>query len=225
MMIDIASALSYVEFDKVKHCKIAHEMWTKLKDIYGGDDNVRRAKVEILRGKFDQMKMREDENITKYVERIKASMSIIKASGGDIDEKAVISKVLKTLLPIYAIRVSSIQEMRCDSNRNITLDALVWILTTFQLDNYDKYVPSSKGIESAFEDKLSLKKRSKKSKVSQLRSEEEEIEEISTNDLEVVEALLARKYSKGRGKYKGKVPVIYFSCKEVGHITARCPNK
>ncbi|MDF3675370.1 hypothetical protein, partial [Enterobacter hormaechei] len=41
-------------------------------------------------------------------------------------------------------------------------------------------------------------------------------------DLEVVEALLARKYSKGRGKYKGKVPLIYFSCEEIGHIAAWC---
>ena len=41
----------------------------------------------------------------------------------------------------------------------------------------------------------------------------------------VIEAFLARKYSRGRGKYKGKVPLIYFSCEEIGHIAARCPNK
>ena len=45
MMIDIAFALSYAKFDEVKDCKTMHEMWTKLKDIYGGDDNVRRDKV------------------------------------------------------------------------------------------------------------------------------------------------------------------------------------
>ena len=61
MMIDIASALSYEEFDEIKDCKNSHEMWVKLKEIYGGDDNVRRAKEESLRGQFDQMKMREDE--------------------------------------------------------------------------------------------------------------------------------------------------------------------
>ena len=33
-------------------------MWNKLKDIYGGDDNVKRAKAESLRGQFDQTKMR-----------------------------------------------------------------------------------------------------------------------------------------------------------------------
>ena len=50
MMIDIASGLSYEEFDEIKDCKSTHEMWIKLKEIYGGDDNVRKAKAKSLRG-------------------------------------------------------------------------------------------------------------------------------------------------------------------------------
>ena len=80
MMIDIASALSYEEFDEIKDYKNANAMWKKLKEIYGGDDNVRRAKAESLRGQFDQIKMRDDENIVKYVERIKASVSAVRDS-------------------------------------------------------------------------------------------------------------------------------------------------
>ena len=53
MMIDISSTLNYVEFDEVKSCTTTYDMWIKLKDIYGGDDNVRRAKAESLRGQFD----------------------------------------------------------------------------------------------------------------------------------------------------------------------------
>ena len=49
-MIDIASALSYAKFNEVKDCKIALEMWIKLKDIYGRDENVRRDKAKSLRG-------------------------------------------------------------------------------------------------------------------------------------------------------------------------------
>ena len=54
--------------------------------------------------------------------------------------------------------------MRCNTNHTITLDALVGRLIAFELDNYDNYVPSSKGIESTFEAKLSLKKKGEKSK-------------------------------------------------------------
>ena len=70
---------------------------------------MKKAKAESLRGQFDQMKMREDENIAKYVERIKACVSAIRASRGNIDDTIVVSKVLKTLLFIYSIRVSTIQ--------------------------------------------------------------------------------------------------------------------
>ena len=168
--------------------------------------------------------MREDENIAKYVEIIKASVTIIKASRVEINDTTIVSKVLKTLLPIYAIRVFSIQEMRCDPNKKLNLDALVGRLTTFELDNYDNYVPIFKNIDFAFEAKLSLKKKSNKSKANQSRSEGE-IEESSDSDRGVFEALLPKKYSKGRGKYKGKIPLIFFSCEEVGHIAARCPNR
>ena len=119
----------------------------------------------------------------------------------------VVSKVLRTLLPIYTIRVSAIQEARCDPNCIITLDSLVGRLTTFELDNFDNYVPSSKNFEFAFNAKLSLKDNGKKSNVRSSKSEDE-TEESSNNDLEVVEALLAKKYSRSKGRYKGKISLI-----------------
>ena len=81
-----------------------------------------------------------------------------------------------------------------------------------------------KKYESSFEAKLSLKEKINKSKANQLGSKEES-EESSNSDLEVVDALLAKKYSKGRGKYKGKNPLIYFSCELIGHIATKCPNR
>ena len=44
MMLDIAFVLSYEEFDEIKDYKTGYAMWIKLKEIYGGDENVRRAK-------------------------------------------------------------------------------------------------------------------------------------------------------------------------------------
>lgn len=42
-------------------------MWDKLALIHGGDTNVRRDKDEILRGKYDDMRMKEDENVVHHV--------------------------------------------------------------------------------------------------------------------------------------------------------------
>ncbi|MDF3681127.1 hypothetical protein P3S38_29575 [Enterobacter hormaechei] len=76
-------------------------------------------------------------------------MSAIRALGGKIDDVIVVIKVLKKIL-VYAIKVSSIQEMRCDPNNKIGLDALVGRLTKFELDNYDNYTPNSSNLEFAF---------------------------------------------------------------------------
>ena len=57
MMIDITSTLNDTKFYEVKGCATTHEILTKLKNIYGGDDNVRRSKEESLRGQFYQSKI------------------------------------------------------------------------------------------------------------------------------------------------------------------------
>ena len=64
--------------------------------------------------------------------------------------------------------------MICDPKNDITLDALVGRLKTFELDKFDNYVPSSDNIEYAFQDKLSLKKKAAKSKSKKYDSEDED---------------------------------------------------
>ena len=56
-MLEIASALSYVEFDDIKGFDSVKKMWDVLHTIYGSDKNVLWAKVESLRGKFDDMRI------------------------------------------------------------------------------------------------------------------------------------------------------------------------
>ena len=85
-MLEIASALSYAEYDDIKGCSTAHQMWKTLSDIYGGDDNVKRSKRESLRGKFDDMKMEEGENAAKYGARMKEVVSAIRSLGGQLEE-------------------------------------------------------------------------------------------------------------------------------------------
>ena len=59
-MLEIASTLTYSEYEDIKMCDTAKLMWDTLASIYGGDTHVLRAKAKILRGKFDDMKMIEN---------------------------------------------------------------------------------------------------------------------------------------------------------------------
>ena len=67
VMLEIASTLSYAEFDDIKGLNITKKMWDSFKKIYGGDKNVQRAKYKSLRGKFDDMKMEEGETIASML--------------------------------------------------------------------------------------------------------------------------------------------------------------
>ena len=178
-----------------------------------GDKNVQRAKSKSLRGKFDEMRMEEGETTAQYVSRIKEVVSAIKGANSQIDDDIVLSKVLRTLLPIYAIWVSTIQELRCIPRNDLTLEGLVGRLTAFELLNFDNY--KLENIESAFKAKLSLKEseetkqRKKKGKVKYVSSDSNTDEE----DIEKLEALLARRIHRGKGKFKGKLPIIRFNAR------------
>ena len=124
-----------------------------------------------------------------------------------MEDETMIIKVLRTLLPIYAIRVLAIQELRYIPRNKLTLKGLVGRLTAFELSNFDNYKPEN--VESAFKAKLSLKdakqvKSKKERKMKYLSSDNSTDEE----DVEQLEALLARRFH--RGKENSKVRCLSF---------------
>lgn len=130
-MLEISSSLSYSEFEDIKGSDTAKKIWDAIEKIYGGDKNLLRAKAKILRGKLDEMRMQEGETIVQYCTRVKDIVNAIRGENGIIDDETMINRILRTLLPIYAIRVSIIQELRCALGSNLTLEGLVGRLTIF----------------------------------------------------------------------------------------------
>ena len=49
----------------------------------------KRAKSKSLRGKFDDMKMEEGENIAQYIARIKEVVSAIRGATGHIEDDTI----------------------------------------------------------------------------------------------------------------------------------------
>ena len=101
------------------------------------------------------MKMEKGENGAQYVARMKEVVSAIRSLGGQLEEETIISKYLRTFLPVYAIRVSTIQELRCVQGNTQTLEGIVGRLIAFELSNFDNYIP--KNIEFSFKTKMTIK--------------------------------------------------------------------
>jgi hypothetical protein len=63
---------------KVMHCDSTKDIWEKLHNVYEGDTKVKVAKLQTYRGQFEQLKIKEDEDIASYFLRVDETMNVIK---------------------------------------------------------------------------------------------------------------------------------------------------
>ena len=80
-------------FTKVAHCKSAEEIWDKLRNIYEGDSKVKATKLQTYRGQFEQLKMKEDEDIVAYFLRVDEIMNEIIGLGEEIEESVMLANI------------------------------------------------------------------------------------------------------------------------------------
>ena len=133
---------------------------------------------------------------------MKEVVSAIRSLEGQLAEEIVCSKYLRTLLPIYSIRVSTIQEIRCVPRNTLEFEGIIGRLTTFELSNFDNYKPDN--FESAFKAKMTIKdkeevqtkKRNGKGKYVSSDSSTDE------DDVDQLEALLARRFHRRKANSK-----------------------
>ena len=81
-------------YAKVVHCKSAKEIWEKLENIYEGDSRVKETKLQTYRGQFEQLKMKEDDNIATYFLQVDETINAIIGLWEEIKEYVIVQKVL-----------------------------------------------------------------------------------------------------------------------------------
>lgn len=97
--------------------------------------------MRMNREKIVQYSNKIKEVASQYDNKIKEVVSAIKSTRGVISSEEVVSKVLRTLLLIYAIRVSIIHELKAMPSNVLSLDALIIRQTPFELSNFDNSIP------------------------------------------------------------------------------------
>jgi hypothetical protein len=208
----LLNGLSDMVFTKVAHCKSAKEIWDKLRNIYEGDSKVKATKLQTYRGQFEQLKMKEDEDITAYFLRVDETMNAIIGLGEEIEESVIVQKVLRSLPMRFNPKISTLEE-RLDLN-SISMDELHGIFTTYEMRT-EQENPDVK--ETAF-------KASKRSKQKKKEQEEYSSNNDVSEDDEVVN--FVKRLNKGTNdRYRGKLPLICFNCDGIGHFANKYPHK
>jgi hypothetical protein len=105
----LLNGLSDTVFTKVAHYKSAKEIWDKLRNIYEGDTKVKATKSQTYIGQFEQLKMKEDENIASYFLRVDETVNVIIGLREEIKESLIFQKVLRSLPTRFNPKISALE--------------------------------------------------------------------------------------------------------------------
>ncbi|CAM8920967.1 unnamed protein product [Rhodiola kirilowii] len=139
----IFSAVNENVMKLIINCEVAKEAWDILQTAFKGTDKVRNSRMQAVTTKFEEMKMKEDENISEYNTRVLELSNEASALGKPIDEERLASKILRSLPPRFAMKVTAIEEMH--DITKLKLDELMGSLRTYEI-NRDFQTSEQKGI-------------------------------------------------------------------------------
>jgi hypothetical protein len=207
------NGLSETIFTELAHCKSDKEIWDKLRNIYEGDSKVKAAKLQTYRGQFEQLKMKEDENIVAYFLRFDETVNAIIVLGEKIEESVIVQKVLRSLPMIFDPKISTLEEI--SDLDSISMDELHGIFTAYEMRSEQENLDVK---ELAFKESKISKKNEKQ------QEEHSNNSDVLKDDEEV--ANFVKRLKKGTdGRYRGKLPLICFNCDGIGHFDNKCPHK
>jgi hypothetical protein len=193
----ILNGLAEVEFVKVMHLQTSKEMWDKLISNYEGNEKVKDAKLQTYRLKFKQLKMNEDETVSKYFLRVEELVNSVKGLGEKFEESFLVQKILRSLLDKFNPKVSAIEEL--NDLKTLFIDQLLVTLTAYEMRiSKDKSISR----EASFK-----------------------ADKNTDSELDDVEEKFVRRLKRGSGKYQGKFPFKCFNCGKIGHFAYKCPHK
>jgi hypothetical protein len=191
----ILNGIVEAKFLKVVHLQTAKETWDTIISSYEGNEKVKDATLQTYRLKFEQLKMNEDEIVSKYFFRVEELVNSMKGLGEKIEESILVQKILRSLFDKFNPKVSAIEEL--NDLKTLSIDQLLGTLTAYEMRiNKDKSIT----IEASFKEEKNI-----------------------DSDLDDIEAKFVRRLKKGSGKYQGKLPFKCFNCGKIGHFASKCP--
>jgi hypothetical protein len=193
----ILNGLAEAKFVKVMHLDSAKAMWDKLISSYEGNEKVKDAKLQTYRLKFEQLKMNEDETVSKYFLRVEELVNAMKGLGEKIEVSFIVQKILRSLLDKFNPKFSAIVEL--NDLKTLSIDKILGTLTSYEMRiSKDKSITR----EASFK-----------------------ANKNTDSELDDIEAKFVRRLKKGSSKYQGKLPFKRFNYGKIGHFAPKCPHK
>lgn len=118
-------------FDKILRCNIFKDIWDLLERNYKIVENVKKVRLNTLKGEFKALKMNDAKSVDDYYNRVTIVINSFKFNGKDISEVEIIKKFLRSLPSNFEHIVCIIEERKDLSI--MTIEELVGSLQSHEL--------------------------------------------------------------------------------------------
>ena len=108
----IYQALGDDDFEKISSASTAKEAWEKLQNSYKGAEQVKKVRLQTLRGEFESLHMKESELVSDYFSRVLAVSNQMKRNGEKMEDVRIMEKILRSLTPKFEHIVVTIEETK-----------------------------------------------------------------------------------------------------------------
>ena len=99
-------------FPRIAAAKTSKEAWKTLKTAYQGMEKVKIAKLQLLRRDFENLCMKESDNIDSFFTHVIGLVTQMRTHGEVLEERRIVEKLLRVLPSKFDVIVTTIEETK-----------------------------------------------------------------------------------------------------------------
>eukprot|EP00253_Pinus_taeda_P023579 PITA_23579 len=106
-------------FPRIAAAKTSKEAWQTLKTAYQGMEKVKTTKLQLLRKDFENLCMKESDNIDSFFTHVIGLVTQIRSHGEILEERRIVEKLLRILPSKFDVIFTIIEETKDLSNFSV----------------------------------------------------------------------------------------------------------